>query len=415
MTALPDSLAKEGLFCCWRYEERNGRRTKVPYQPDTGQGAKSNDPRSFVSYETAMQASGYDGIGIGIFNGICAIDLDGCVTDSGYYHELFDEALTAFNAKQKRKDRCIENYYEKIRDGKQEKPFYEVIFQIGNVEDMSSTGKNGELARTILDKFMRSFQERNPNLHVFSAHLHMDEATPHLHIDFIPFTTGSKRGLSTRVSLKQALADQGIIGEGRSMTERAVWVQKQKEALAEIMLEHGIEWEQKGEHREHLSVLEYKREQRTQELAELEQTIQHVQQQQIDIEAVAQIKAKPLPFSSKVSIAREDYEKLATAAEKYVVQEKQEGKLKKLLKEAKKTIVDLKNTITDLKVQLAAARAELGKYKSVRSDLRTGQLEQENKDLRSKLRRYEEIIDRNSLWAYFSRHRGKTHMRDDAR
>lgn len=93
MTALPDSLAKEGLFCCWRYEERNGRRTKVPYQPDTGQGAKSNDPRSFVSYETAMQASGYDGIGIGIFNGICAIDLDGCVTDSGYYSETAAEIV----------------------------------------------------------------------------------------------------------------------------------------------------------------------------------------------------------------------------------------------------------------------------------------------------------------------------------
>ena len=331
------------------------------------------------------------------------------------YHELFDEALAAFNAKQKRRDRCIENYYEKIRDGKQEKPFYEVIFQIGNMEDMSSTGENGELARTILDKFMRSFQEWNPNLHVFSAHLHMDEATPHLHIDFIPFTTGSKRGLSTRVSLKQALADQGITGEGRSMTERTVWVQKQKETLAEIMLEHGIEWEQKGEHREHLSVLEYKREQRTQELAELEHTIQRVQQQQVDIEAVEQIKAKPLPFSSKVSIEREDYEKLATAAEKYVVQEKQESTLKRLLKEAKKTIADLKNTITDLKAQLAAAKAEIAKYKSVRGDLRTGQLEQENKDLRSKLRRYEEIIDRNSLWAYFSRHRGKTHMRDDAR
>lgn len=95
MTALPDSLTKEGLFCCWRYEERNGRRTKVPYQPDTGQGAKSNDPRSFVSYETAMQASGYDGIGIGIFNGICAIDLDGCVTDSGYYSETAAEIQKA--------------------------------------------------------------------------------------------------------------------------------------------------------------------------------------------------------------------------------------------------------------------------------------------------------------------------------
>ena len=331
------------------------------------------------------------------------------------YHELFDDALAAFNAKQKRKDRCIENYYEKIRDGKQEKPFYEVIFQIGNMEDMSSTSENGELARTVLDKFVRTFQERNPNLHVFSAHLHMDEATPHLHIDFIPFTTGSKRGLPTRVSLKQALADQGVVGEGRSMTERAVWVQKQKEALAEVMLEHGIEWEQKGEHREHLCVLEYKREQRTQELAELEQTIERVQQQQVAIEAVEQIKAKPIPLSSKVALEREDYQALVTAAEKFVVQEKQEGKLKKLLNEAKKTISMLKSTITDLKAQLAAVKAELAEYKSVRSKIRTAELEQENGRLRSRLRTYEDVISRNNLWSYFSRHRGQTHMRDDAR
>lgn len=331
------------------------------------------------------------------------------------YHELFDEALEAFNAKQKRKDRCIESYYEKIRDGKQEKPFYEVIFQIGNMEDMSSTSENGELARTILDKFMRSFQERNPNLHVFSAHLHMDEATPHLHIDFIPFTTGSKRGLSTRVSLKQALADQGIVGEGRSMTERAVWVQRQKETLAEIMLEHGLEWEQKGEHREHLSVLEYKREQRTQELAEWEQTIERVQQQQVSIEAVEQIKVKPIPLTSKVAMERDDYQALVTAAEKYVVQEKQEGKLKKLLNEAKKTIAELKKTISGLKEQLAAVRAELAEYKSVRNQLRTEFLEQDNERLRSKLRSYETVIDRNNLWSYFSRHRGKTHTRDEAR
>lgn len=123
------------------------------------------------------------------------------------YHNLFDEALAEFNAKQKRKDRCIENYYEKICSGKQEKPFYEVIFQIGNREDMAAASENGELAKTVLDKFYHSFVERNPQLHVYSAHLHMDEATPHLHIDFIPFTSGSKRGLSTRVSLKQALAD----------------------------------------------------------------------------------------------------------------------------------------------------------------------------------------------------------------
>ncbi len=82
------------------------------------------------------------------------------------YHELFDESLAEFNAKQKRKDRCIENYYEKIRDGKQEKTFYEVIFQVGNREDMSAEGENAELAKAVLDKFMRSFQKRNPQLHV---------------------------------------------------------------------------------------------------------------------------------------------------------------------------------------------------------------------------------------------------------
>lgn len=331
------------------------------------------------------------------------------------YHELFDEALAAYNAKQKRKDRCIENYYKKICDGDQEKPFYEVIFQIGNKDDMSAASENGKLARAILDKFMRSFQERNPHLHVFSAHLHMDEATPHLHIDFIPYTTGSKRGLSTRVSLKQALADQGITGEGRSMTERAVWVQREKEALTEIMLEHGIEWEQKGEHREHLSVLEYKREQRTQELAELEQTIVRVQQQQVSIKAVEQIEAKPLPLSSKVALEREDYQALVTAAQKFVVQEKQEGKLKKLLKEAKKTIAELKSAIADLKVQLVVATKELSEYKSVRGKIRAAEVEQENNDLRSKLHSYEDVISRNNLWPYFSRHRGKTPSRDDTR
>ena len=331
------------------------------------------------------------------------------------YHELFDEALAAYNAKQKRKDRCIENYYKKICDGDQEKPFYEVIFQIGNKDDMSAASENGNLARAILDKFMRSFQERNPHLHVFSAHLHMDEATPHLHIDFIPYTTGSKRGLSTRVSLKQALADEGITGEGRSMTERAVWVQKEKEALAEIMLEYGIEWEQKGEHREHLSVLEYKREQRTQELAELEQTIECVQQQQVSIKAVEEIEAKPLPLSSKVALEREDYQALVTAAQKFVVQEKQEGKLKKLLKEAKKTIAELKSTIADLKAQLASVTKELSEYKSVHGQLRTAELEQENGDLRSKLRKYEDVISRNNLWSYFSRHRRNELDREETR
>lgn len=331
------------------------------------------------------------------------------------YHQLFDEAVAAYNAKQKRKDRRIENYYEKICNGDQEKPFYEVIFQVGNKDDTGATEEHAELAKTILDQFMRGFQERNPQLHVFSAHLHMDEATPHLHIDFIPYTTGSKRGVSTRVSLKQALTDQGIVGEGRSLTERDIWVQKEKECLAEIMLEHGIQWEQKGEHKEHLSVLEFKREKRKEELAELEQSIQRVQEQQVSIQAVEQIEAKPVPLTSKVILERQDYQNLVTAAQKYVVQEKQEGKLKKLLREAKKTISDLKAKIESLVAELAATKDELAQYKSVRGQLRTADLEQENDRLRKRIRTYEDIISRNNLWRYFSKHKGKTVFRDTAK
>ena len=146
------------------------------------------------------------------------------------------------------------------------------------------------------------------------------------------------------------------------MTERDLWVQKEKEFLAAIMLEHGIEWEQKGEHKEHLSVLEFKREKRKEELAELEQTIERVQQQQVFIKAVEQIEVKSLPLTSKVAVEREDYQTLVTAAQKYIVQEKQEGKLKKLLREAKKTIADLKTKIESLVAELAASKDELAQY-----------------------------------------------------
>ena len=189
------------------------------------------------------------------------------------YHQLFDEALKRYNEKQTRNDRKIENYYDKIRSSKQEKPFHELIIQIGNKDDMAAESENGELAEKILDEYIKGFQERNPNLKVFSAHLHMDEATPHLHIDFVPFTTGSKRGLDTRVSLKQALLSQGFKGTSKGDTEWNRWVQSEKEVLAEIMLQHDIEWDQRGTHREHLSVLDFKKEQREHELEKLETII----------------------------------------------------------------------------------------------------------------------------------------------
>ncbi len=185
------------------------------------------------------------------------------------YHELFDEALKKYNEKQTRADRRIDNYYEKISNSKQEKPFYEIIIQIGNKHDMSAVGDHAELAMTVLNEYYLSFQERNPSLRVFSAHLHMDEATPHLHIDFIPFITGSNRSLETRVSLKKALATLGFKGGTRGDTEWNQWVQSEKEQLAAVMQRHGLKWEQKGTHEKHLSVLNYEKEMRAAEVAEL--------------------------------------------------------------------------------------------------------------------------------------------------
>ena len=210
------------------------------------------------------------------------------------YHELFDDALAHYNEKQTRRDRVIDDYYEKIRTGKQEKPFEELIIQIGNKDDMNATSENGQLARQMIDEYMQSFQQRNPTLRVFSAHLHMDEATPHLHIDFIPFTTGSKRGLETRVSLKKALEALGFAGGTKSHTELNQWIEAEKQALASIMAQHDIEWEQKGTHEEHLSVLDYKKQERSKEVAALETQIDALQEQTATAETALSEKQEQL-------------------------------------------------------------------------------------------------------------------------
>ena len=210
------------------------------------------------------------------------------------YHELFDDALARYNEKQTRKDRVIDDYYEKIRTGKQEKLFEELIIQIGNKDDMNASSENGQLARQMLDEYMQSFQQRNPTLRVFSAHLHMDEATPHLHIDFIPFTTGSKRGLETRVSLKKALEALGFTGGTKNHTELNQWIEAEKQVLASIMARHAIEWEQKGTHEEHLSVLDYKKQERSKEVATLETKIGALQEKTAAAETMLSEKQEQL-------------------------------------------------------------------------------------------------------------------------
>ena len=210
------------------------------------------------------------------------------------YHRLFDEALERYNAKQKRKDRVIDNYYEKIRSGKQEKLFHEVIFQIGNKDDMNAKSEDGLLAKRILTEFMDEFQARNPNLYVFSAHLHMDEETPHLHIDFVPYITGSKRGLDTRVSLKSALAAEGFAGGTRGATELNQWIASEKQKLATVMERYGVEWLKKGTHEKHLSVLEFEKKERAKEVAELDSQKQEISSVVLQLGEAVSVKKQEL-------------------------------------------------------------------------------------------------------------------------
>ena len=105
----------------------------------------------------------------------------------------------------------------------------------------------------------------------------MDEATPHLHIDFVPFTTGSKRGLETRVSLKQALAAQGFLGGSKRDTEWNQWVRSEKEFLSDIMQDHGIFWNQKSTQEKHLSVEDYKLQERQRDIQKAEAKLEEVQ------------------------------------------------------------------------------------------------------------------------------------------
>ena len=237
----------------------------------TGKGSVNHNSRKFHAKNTDPERS--------------CLNVEYCNENvKDVYHKLFDEALAWYNEKQTRSDRRIDDYYEKIRSGKQEKPFHEIILQIGDKDNMGAKTENGRLAAKVLDKYMRDFQRRNPTLRVFSAYLHMDEATPHLHIDFVPYTTGSRRGIDTRVSLKQALSALGFKGGTRRETELNQWVAYEKEQLAAIMLEHGIEWEKKGTHEKHLSVLDFEKKERAKEVAELEQSISDGKERLSDIQ-----------------------------------------------------------------------------------------------------------------------------------
>ena len=211
----------------------------------TGRGSIRHNNRSF-------SAANIDRSRTGLNVTFCQEDL------KQVYHQVFDEALAAYNGKKKKTRDKIPDYYEHIRQGKQEKLFHEVIFQIGNKDDCGCGSLAGDRAAAVLSEFAETFQERNPHLRVFNAVLHMDEATPHIHIDFVPVATEQTRGLQTRVSMKQALKQQGFTSLGRKMTEWRAWMEREKQTLAELAQAHEFEIVSLGGGRKHMDLPEYR-------------------------------------------------------------------------------------------------------------------------------------------------------------
>ena len=175
------------------------------------------------------------------------------------YEQLFGKALAEYNAKQAKPSRRIKDYYEHISSGNREEAFYEVVVQFGDMQNAPCGSERGEIVRQMLDEFMQGFQERNPNLYVFNAVLHLDEASPHLHIDFIPFYThGRVNGLSSGVSMKSALIEQGFTPKGSRENQLVLWEERERIEMERILQSHGYAREDKDAHYAHMTVEEYK-------------------------------------------------------------------------------------------------------------------------------------------------------------
>lgn len=164
---------------------------------------------------------------------------------ASFYEEIFGEAIAASD-KNKRKREQIgssQAYMEKIKQSKNgESLFHEKVIMVGKKEDIESNPDLEEVYKKILLEYFKDFEQRNPNLKVFNAVLHMDEATPHLHIDYVPVGTEFKKGLQMRNSRSKAYCE--LTKEENSALALKSWFKSERELLRGICGRFGIETEQ---------------------------------------------------------------------------------------------------------------------------------------------------------------------------
>ena len=242
------------------------------------------------------------------------------------YDELFGEALAAYNAKQRRADRKIASYYEHVKGLKTgEKLFYEDVVQWGSKDDFTNE-KTRQTAKKCLIEYVNGFEKRNPNIKLIGAYIHMDEASPHLHLDYIPVATGYKRGLSVRNSFSRALHEMGFEQDPETRKDNAAvqWKKHERAVFGDICAAHGLEVEEERAARGSLSVDEYK-EARDKMLEPIKQEMQPYQQLEI---ATNEVDVKGLRLAGWVGVKDKDLKELKEQAKAYIVNRDEIGTLR---------------------------------------------------------------------------------------
>lgn len=251
------------------------------------------------------------------------------------YREIFGEALDKYNAKQKRADRKIEDYCDHIKKSKNgEKLFYEDVVQWGSKDDFQNP-QTRERAKEALVKYVEGFEERNPNLKLIGAYIHMDEASPHLHLDYVPVANGYSRGLETRNSLDKAMKQMGFQPENESRKNNAtkLWKESERAVFGEICRGLGLEVEpERKSDRKSLTVEEYK-DARDEMLGDIEQEkkaivaeVEPLRELKIGIDEIAGTGKTILP--GVVAVKKKDLEAVKEQAKAYTANRDEIGELR---------------------------------------------------------------------------------------
>lgn len=169
------------------------------------------------------------------------------------YQRIFGAAVEEYNQKQKRADRKIKDYYRQICADKKKHPVYEMIIQVGGMDDNIPIDTH----KAILKEFYDSFCVQNSSFECIGAYLHLDEATPHLHIDYIPVATGYKNGMSVQTGLVKALEQMGYSKTGKE-TAQIQWERNMNMLLETICVKYGLQVEHPRLGTAHLDTETYK-------------------------------------------------------------------------------------------------------------------------------------------------------------